>query len=419
MFNTFFSQIKVRSRMESGPIGPYLSEIAAVLHRDGYSRGTIRRHLRAAHHFGAWLVKQGMLVTDISTSTVDRYLEGLGRQFYPSCPRGRVSRKASGLRRLVEILTQQDILRPDSERQPLIGIDRWVADFDQHLDQVVGNADSTRKNYVRYVWRFLKECFGAEEPNWPTLQADQITKFVRREAAKLQPSGCRQPVAAIRSLLRFLVAKGVVLKGLEGAVPPVRSWRHSSLPRHISRAEVERMIAACDPATPPGLRQRAVVLLLAELGLRAGEVIRLKLDDIDWSEGRLIIRAGKTHRERSLPLSHVLGEALAAYLRQARPASPHRELFLRWNPPFRPLRCSTTITIVVRNVLRRAHVKVHRPGAHVLRHTLATEMVRQGAAFKEIADILGHRSLVSTGVYAKLDLESLSKVAMPWPGGAQ
>jgi len=120
------------------------------------------------------------------------------------------------MRAKVEILTQQDILRPDSERQPLFGIDRWVADFDQHLDQVVGNADSTRKNYVRYAWRFLTESFGAEEPDWPRLQADQITKFVRRAAAKLQPSGCRQPVAAIRSLLRFLVARGVVLKGLEG-----------------------------------------------------------------------------------------------------------------------------------------------------------------------------------------------------------
>jgi hypothetical protein len=173
MFDTFFSQFKVRSRMESGPIGPYLSEIAAVLHRDGYTRGTIRRHLRAADHFGAWLLKQGMRITDINTSTVDRYLEGLDRQFYPSCPRGRLPHKALGLRRLVEILTQQDVLRPDSERQPLIGIGRWVADFDQHLDQVVGNADSTRKNYVRYAWRFLIECFGAEEPNWPTLQADQ------------------------------------------------------------------------------------------------------------------------------------------------------------------------------------------------------------------------------------------------------
>jgi integrase/recombinase XerD len=254
MFDTFFTQIKVRSRMESGPIGPYLSEIAAVLLRDGYTRGTIRRHLRAADHFGAWLLKQGMVVTDISTSTVDRYLEGLGRQFFPSCPRGRVPHKASGLQQLVEILIQQDVLRPDSERQPLIGIGKWVADFDQHLDQVVGNAVSTRKNYIRYAWRFLMECFGAEEPNWPTLQADQITKFVRREAAKLQPSACRQPVAAIRSLSRFLVARGVVLKGLEGAVPPVRTWRHSSLPRHISPAEVERMIEACDPATPRGLR---------------------------------------------------------------------------------------------------------------------------------------------------------------------
>jgi integrase len=207
--------------------------------------------------------------------------------------------------------------------------------------------------------------------------------------------------------------------GIEGAIPPVRTWRHSSIPRHISPAEVERVIGACDPATPLGLRERAVVVLLAYLGLRAGELIRLKLDDVDWTEGCLIIRAGKNCRERGLPLSQEVGEALVAYLRQSRPTTPHRELFLRWRPPHRPLRSSVTITTLVSKVLKRAGVKVYRPGAHILRHTLATAMARQGVTFKEIADVLGHCSLVSTGIYAKLDLGSLSKVAMPWLGGAR
>ena len=171
MLDTFFTQIKVRSRMESGPIGPYLPEIAALLHRNGYARSTIRRHLRAADRFGAWIVKQGMSIVDINASIVDRYLEGLGRQFFPSRLGGTLPDKASGLRQMVEMLSQQGVLRPDGKEQPAIGI----ADFDRHLDQVRGNAPRTRKIYLWYARRFLLERFGAEEPDWSALEAEQIT----------------------------------------------------------------------------------------------------------------------------------------------------------------------------------------------------------------------------------------------------
>jgi len=254
MLDTFFTQIKVRSRMESGPIGPYLSEIAAVHHRNGYARSTIRRHLRAADRFGACILKEGMSIVDINASTVNRYLEGLGRQFFPSRLGGTLPDKAWGLQQMVEILSQQGVLRPDAEQEPLIGIARWVADFDHHLDQVRGNAPRTRKIYLWYARRFLLERFGAEEPNWPTLEAEQIAEFVRREAAKKHPSSCGHAVTGIRALLRFLVTKGVVRKGLERAVPSVRTRHHCSLPRHISPGEVQRVIEACDPATLLGLR---------------------------------------------------------------------------------------------------------------------------------------------------------------------
>ena len=418
MLNIFTNQ-KVLSRMQSGPMGPYLSEIASVLWQKGYARSTIRLHLRAIDHFGAWLLKEGLSINDISNSMVDRYLKGLDRQFSPSCRGGRLPHKALGLRELGEFLRRQGVVRADVEQRHFTAAESWLADFDHHLDQVAGNAQRTRSNYLRYARRFFTRCFEIEAHNWSVLRPEEVTEFVRSEASKLQPPSCGQPVTAIRALLRFLVSRGVIPQGLERAVPPVLTWRHSSLPRHITSSEVERVIEACNPATPLGLRERAVIMLLAHLGLRAGEVICLKLDDIDWFEGRLIVRAGKNHRERSLPLSQEVGDVLVSYLRDARPATPHREIFLRWRPPFHPLRSSVTITALVAKALKRARVKARRPGAPILRHTLATQMACQGTAFKEIADILGHLSLASTSIYAKLDLESLSKVAMPWPGGAQ
>ena len=187
----------------------------------------------------------------------------------------------------------------------------------------------------------------------------------------------------------------------------------------FSAEEVERVLAACDAESEYGMRERAIVLLLSRLGLRAGEVIRMRIDDIDWTRGCVLVRAGKTHRERSLPLSQEVGDALVLYLRQSRPSGAHRELFLRWHPPFRPLCRSGSICTLVQKLLKRAGISVHRPGAHVFRHTLATGMAINGVKFKTIADLLGHGSLASTEIYAKLDLGSLSQVAMPWPGGAK
>jgi integrase/recombinase XerD len=212
MLNIFTSQ-KVRSRMESGPMGPYLSAIAAELRQQGYARSTIRRHLRAADHFGAWLVQQGLSLKDISEPIVDRYLKGLNRQFSSSCPGGRLLHKALGIPELVRFLRRQSVLQANVEQQQLSPTEGWLMDFDHHLDQVAGNAQRTRHNYLRYARRFLIEVFGIKEPNWSGLQAEQITEFVRREASKLQPSSCGQPVTAIRALLPLLSLQGCCSTG--------------------------------------------------------------------------------------------------------------------------------------------------------------------------------------------------------------
>jgi site-specific recombinase XerD len=419
MIEKFFTRAATLSRLQNGLFGPHLAAVASALDQAGYSTGSIRLHLRAADHFGTWLLEQEIEVHDINNAVVDSYLLGLGRLRSASSPNGRLPHTALGLRHLLEILQNRGAVRTPEPDRPQTSVDEWLGRFDGHLDHVAGCAHKSRGNYLRYARRLLLEQFGDAEVDWSKLQASVVTDFTRREAAKLMPSACGQPVTAIRSLIRFLVSDGLVSEGLVGAVPAVLTWRHSSIPKVISADEVDRVIAACDVTSEYGLREKAVVLLLARLGLRASEVIRLRIEDIDWVRGCVLVRAGKTHRERGLPLSQEVGETLVAYLRRARPASTHRELFLRWKPPFGPLCSSTSICTLTQKLLKRAGISVHRPGAHVLRHSLATAMVINGVSFKTVADVLGHQSLATTGIYAKLDLGSLSQVAMPWPGGAR
>jgi len=418
MIEKFFTQPATLSRLQSGLLGPHLPAVASVLEQLGYSTGSIRLHLRAADHFGTWLLEENIEVHDINDTVVDRYLMGLGRQHSACSPEGRLPHTALGLRHLLEILRHRGAVKAPVKAGQTV-VDEWLGRFDRHLDRVAGCAFKSRGNYLRYARRLLDELFADADVDWLMLSATVITSFVRREAAKLKPSACGQPVTAVRSLIRFLAFEGFVSNGLLGAVPAVMTWRHSSIPRAISADEVDRVIAACDSESEYGRREKAIVLLLARLGLRASEVIRLRIEDVDWVRGCVLVRAGKTHRERSLPLSQEVGDALAAFLRRARPASTHRELFLRWKPPSRPLRSSVSICTLTQKLLERAGISVYRPGAHVLRHSLATAMVINGVSFKTVADVLGHQSLATTEIYAKLDLGSLSQVAMPWPGGAR
>jgi len=285
--------------------------------------------------------------------------------------------------------------------------------FDEYLDRVSGVSVGTRQIYLLYARSFLQMRFGGAEPDWSALRAEDVADFVRAKAATVKTS---LPVTAVRALLRFLATTGAVRPGLDGAVPAVRHWKHASLPRHLTAEETEDVLGRCDEATSLGRRDRAILLLLVRLGLRAGEVAALTLDDLDWRHGHLLVRGTKSRRERKLPLPDDAGRAIVAYLRCGRPHQSHRAVFLQARPPFEPLKASG-VTDVAQRALAKAGLSMTRPGAHVLRHTAATHMVRRGATFKEVADVLGHASLQTTGIYAKLDLETLARVALPWPGG--
>lgn len=203
--------------------------------------------------------------------------------------------------------------------------------------------------------------------------------------------------------------------GLDGAVPMLAHWRLAALPRYLAEDEVERLIASCDPESPVGARDRAILLLLARLGLRAGDIVQLQVDDVDWKGGWILV-SGKSRRETRLPLTQEVGQALVRYLRDVRPPCSERAVFVRSRAPFRPFGSHCAISVIVDRALHRAGVRrPSRGAAHLLRHSIATSMLRHGASLAEVASLLRHQSIATTQIYAKVDVKALQEIAQPWP----
>jgi site-specific recombinase XerD len=295
---------------------------------------------------------------------------------------------------------------------------RWLNRFDEHLERVAGAAASTRRQYELIAARFLHQRFGETEPEWSQICADDLSSFAQSEATRRKGFGRKVPGVALRAFLRFLVAYGCIRDGLGAAIPSPRQYQHATLPDRATTEQVNAVMTCCQDGTAVGLRDYAVLLLLVRLGLRALEAVRLTLDDIDWRGGVLLVRAGKTRRERRLPLTEEVGTALAAYIRSGRPSTSTRAIFLHAQPPHQPWHGASAVSqLVHRRLLQSGYPAQPWRGAHLFRHTVASQMVNAGVSFKDVADVLGHQSLATTGLYAKLNLDNLNRVALPWPGG--
>jgi site-specific recombinase XerD len=215
--------------------------------------------------------------------------------------------------------------------------------------------------------------------------------------------------------LRFLIAEGRCRAGLLGAIPVLAHWRLSSLPRYVPPEAVERVIDSCDESSPVGKRDRAILLLLARLGLRAGDIVQMRLEDIDW-KGAWVHVSGKGRRQTRLPLTQEVGDAIVSYVQESRPRSHTDTLFLRSRAPFRGFRSHPAVSVIVATAFRRAGIKrPSRGAAHLLRHSVASSMLRQGASLQELSALLRHRSIDTTQIYAKIDVTSLQQIAQPWP----
>jgi integrase/recombinase XerD len=314
------------------------------------------------------------------------------------------------------MLRKQGIL---DGRSDWTDIDEWANHFAVHLLEVRGATKITKDNYVCYARRLMNSLDTAGRLDWTRLDANHVCRFVESELTKLSFNCRTQPVTAVRSFLRFLQSEGAIRPNLANAIPPVRTWRYSDIPRYLKVEQVQRLIAVCLEPNIASRRDRAMVLMMVRLGYGFGEVTQLHLDDIDWREGVIHVRSGKARTERVLPLPDDVGQAVVGYLREERPASQHRQMFLQTLAPYQGLSCSSVICRIAKRLLKQAGVEGPRLAAHCLRHSVATQMVRGGASFQQVADVLGHKALQSTAVYAKLDDQALLQVALPWPGGAE
>lgn len=295
-------------------------------------------------------------------------------------------------------------------------VDRLVDAYTHHQRRTLGWRPHTLRNRAWFARKLVRAALGADPIDPSRLTPADVVAFITSLSHRRRPTSMSNARSALRSFFRFLRVEGFCGEALEAALPTVAHWRLATLPRSLTEQQVEQVLASFNASTPCGHRDQAIVQCLATLGLRPGEVADLCLDDIDWRGGTLQIRTRKNRRGAVLPLPRVVGQALVAYLSGERPATDERRVFVvhRGDRRGKPL-SSIAVSRVVARAARRAAVDAPHASANVFRHTVASRMVRAGASLKEVADVLGHRSLDTTTIYAKLDLPRLREVALPWP----
>jgi site-specific recombinase XerD len=290
-------------------------------------------------------------------------------------------------------------------------LDRLLHEYGEYLARERCLAAGTIRGYTDSARKFARARFGTGSLRWNRLTPGDIADYVMQQSRRWSIGHCKYQVTSLRSLLRFLHLRRHLTRELAGCVPAVAGWRLAWLPKALEQDQVDRLIERLSAESP---RNAAIVRLLVRLGLRAGDVAALELEDVDWRAGALSIR-GKGRRESPLPLPHDVGRELARYLRRGRPGAATRKLFLRSRAPHQGL-TSAGVKAAAVGVLRRAGIS--SGGGHVLRHTAATQMLRRGASLSEIAHVLRHRHVDTTAIYAKLDHATLRTLVRPWPRGA-
>lgn len=389
-----------------GPLAPFADGYGAELARLGFTHHSVVTHVVLMGQLSRWMSDVGIVVGDLTEDRVQGFFD---------------ARRAGGQNRVPTARTLVPLfgyLRSCGVVPPPPGVvpaplEDLLSRYRRYLEGR-GLAPSTVVSYEGTARLFLSErtLTGGGETGVEGLCGAGVTGFLLRECSRLAVGSAKNRVNHLRSLLRFLQLGGVIAGDLASAVPPVAGWRDTSLPPTLAASDVAGLLSSCERSQPTGLRDFAILTLLARLGLRSCEVAGLELDDIDWRRGELRVR-GKGRGGDPLPLLNEVGEAVACYLHDGRPRAESRKVFLTSLAPLRGMKAAS-----VGHVVRRACQRTGRAplGPHRLRHALATEMLRQGAALPGISQVLRHRDLATTQVYAKVDLAALHSVAEPWPG---
>jgi integrase/recombinase XerD len=405
----FVSRWRIHTLRDS-PAGAVLEGLARALSDAGYSTITARRYLRAAEHFLHWTDQNGLAAQEVNEESLARFGRHLSRC---RCPHGHADRESltQGTRVFLKYLRDTGINATSPPGPPVVADPVLLSRFCEWMRLERGTCDATLAGYRVHIRELLKQ-LGDQPSRW---DAHGLRTFVLDHSRPRGWAATQTATTALRLFVRFLIADGRCAVGLDAAIPTLAHWRLATLPRSLQPDDVERVIASCDPASPVGRRDRAILLLPARLGLRAGDVAHLRLRDLDW-QGAWIHVCGKSRRQTRLPLSQEVGQAIVSYLRHGRPRTTSDAVFVRCRAPMRALDSHGAVTAIVARALHRAGVTRPSRGApHLLRHSVATSMLRHGASLQDIGALLRHRSIETTQIYAKVDITALRPIAQPWP----
>lgn len=394
----------------TGPLSASRGGFDAWLETAGYSRRMRAVHLRLTADLSRWLGQRRETSADLGTPLLAEFIAGRRAAGH------RTGLSMLAFRPLTEYLRETGAVPPEKPARPSGPAEEAVAEYASYLHAERGLAAGTIEHATALVRPFLAgRIRGGGFKDLESLTAADVQAFVLDRARSASPAQVQRTATALRSLLRFLHLRGVTASPLAGAVPTAAGWKLAGLPRHLTQEEAALMVASCNLATVTGRRDRAVLLLLARMGLRASEAAGLRLDDINWRAGEITVR-GKGSRHERLPLPPDVGEALASYLRDGRPARTRgREVFAGVRAPHRPLTRGAVTQISARASQRCGLGTVF---AHRLRHTAAAGMLRGGSSLEEIGQVLRHRRTLTTAIYAKVGYDGLRGLARPWPGDA-
>jgi len=410
MLTDYFSSPRTLKRLRSGPIGPFVEGFAEELKKAGYSRITIRAHLGASSHLCQWANTKNLAVADLNAAVGARFVQHIPHCRCRPCQGKYIHSARAGEELFRTYLCEIGAIPPRNPINPEKTEIELMDAFRNWMKQNRGVTERTLDTYRPIITSLLE--FTAGDPS--RMDSHSVRAFVPHYAELRGRTSVRGVTTALRTFLRYLIAEGKCRVDLDAAVPVVAVWRSATLPRYLPAPDVERIIAACDPSTPTGSRDRAIILLLARLGLRGDDVVRLECCDIDWQKANIRV-SGKGRRETLLPLTQEVGDAILAYFQRGRPAVDSDRVFIRAIAPLRPFLNTGLVSRLVARAMQRAGVITPFRGAHVLRHSAATQMLRGGISLEDIGAVLRHRSIETTAQYAKVDVELLKLIAQPWP----
>lgn len=392
-----------------GPLAPFAEGFRGRLEMLGYAPQARVVHLRVMAHLSSWLEERGLDGSALSASVTDGFIQDRRAGDH------RDARSGRSLRPLLEYLRELGAAPQPVPGQVVGPVEEVLADYAAYLAHERGLAVPTVHRSTDLVRPFLAAQAAGDRLNLEALTAADVTAFVIARIESVSPATVQRTGTALRSLLRFLHLRGMIGSSLVGAVPTAANWKLAGLPKYLTREQLAALLTSCDLDTAVGRRDLAILTLLARLGLRAGEVAALRLEDIDWRRGEITV-CGKGNRYERLPLPADVGEAVVAYLSRFRPAAAAgREVFVGARAPHRALTRGAVTQLVARASRRSGLGTIY---AHRLRHTAATSMLHAGASLEEIGQVLRHRHALTTAGYAKVDHEGLRALARPWPGEA-